>query len=74
MLEVDIMEGSRLRSEPSTLGTHFMEGSAARGELSTLRGKITDGSGIPSRKFCTRKQQPAGKRAHSGARRSPAGL
>ena len=91
MLEVDIMEGSRLRSELSTLGTHFMEGSAASGELSTLkanivdgsclrsepsmlRGKITDGSGIPSRKFCTWKQQPAGKRAHSGARRSPAGL
>ena len=47
MLEVDIVDGSGLRSEPSTLGTHFMEGSAARGELSTLRGKITDGSGIP---------------------------
>ena len=57
MLEVDIMEGSCLRSEPSM-----------------LRGKITDGSGIPSRKFCTWKQQPASKRAHSGARRSPAGL
>ena len=74
MLEVDIVDGSGLRSEPSTLGTHFMEGSAARGELSTLRGKITDGSGMPSRKFCTWKQQPAGKRAHYGARRSPAGL
>ena len=74
MLEVDIMEGSRLRSEPSTLGTHFMEGSAARGELSTLRGKITDGSGIPSRKFCTWKQQPAGKRALSRSPAQPVGL
>ena len=44
MLEVDIMECSRLRSEPSTLGTHCMEGSAARGELSTLKANIVDGS------------------------------
>ena len=56
------------------LGTHFMEGSGLRSEPSTLEVHITDGSGIPSRKFCTWKQQPAGKRAHSGARRSPAGL
>ena len=53
---------------------NIVDGSGLRSELSTLRGKITDGSGIPSRKFCTWKQQPAGKRAHSGARRSPAGL
>ena len=74
MLEVDIMEGSRLRSEPSTLEVDIMDGSCLRSEPSMLRGKITDGSGIPSRKFCTWKQQPAGKRAHSGAQRSPAGL
>ena len=43
-------------------------------EPSMLEVQITDGSGIPSRKFCTWKQQPAGKRAHSGAQRSPAGL
>ena len=74
MLEVDIMEGSCLRGEPSTLKANIMDGSGLRGEPSTLRGNITDGSGIPPRKFCTWKQQPAGKRAHSGARRSPAGL
>ena len=74
MLEVDIMEGSGLRGEPSTLKANIMEGSCLRGEPSTLRGNITEGSGIPPRKFCTWKQQPAGKRAHSGARRSPAGL
>ena len=61
-------------TEPSTLEVDIMDGSCLRSELSTLRGKITDGSGIPSRKFCTWKQQPAGKRAHSGAWRSPAGL
>ena len=73
-LKVHIMAGSCLRSEPSTLKANIMEGSCLRGEPSTLRGNITDGSGIPPRKFCTWKQQPAGKRAHSGARRSPAGL
>ena len=74
MLDVDIVDGSGLRSEPSTLEVDIMDGSCLRSEPSMLRGKITDGSGIPSRKFCTWKQQPAGKRAHSGARRSPAGL
>ena len=74
MLEVDIVDGSGLRSELSTLKANIVDGSCLRSEPSMLRGKITDGSGIPSRKFCTWKQQPAGKRAHSGARRSPAGL
>ena len=46
-----------------------MEGSGLRSKPSTLKVQITDGSGIPSRKFCTWKQQPAGKRALS---RSPA--
>ena len=73
-LKANIMDGSGLRSEPSTLEVDIMDGSCLRSELSTPRGKITDGSGIPSRKFCTWKQQPAGKRAHSGAQRSPAGL
>ena len=74
MLEVDIVDGSGLRSEPSTLKVHIMEGSGLRSEPSTLRGNITNRPGIPSHKFGTWKQQAAGKRAHSGARRSPAGL
>ena len=68
------MDGSGLRSEPSTLEIQIMDGSGLRGEPSTLRGNITNRPGIPSHKFGTRKQQAAGKRAHSGARRSPAGL
>ena len=73
-LKANIMDGSGLRGEPSTLKANIMDGSCLRSEPSTLRGNITDGSGIPPRKVCTWKQQPAGKRAHSGARRSPAGL
>ena len=51
-----------------------MDGSGLRSEPSTLRGNIMNRPGIPSHKFGTWKQQAAGKRAHSGARRSPAGL
>ena len=68
------MEGSVSRGEPSTLEVQIMDGSGLRSEPSTLRGNITNRPGIPSHKFGTWEQQAAGKRAHSGARRSPAGL
>ena len=74
MLEVDIVDGSGLRSELSTLKANIVDGSCLRSEPSTLRGNIMNRPGIPSHKFGTWKQQAAGKRAHSGARRSPAGL
>ena len=74
MLEVDIVDGSGLRSELSTLKANIVDGSCLRSEPSTLRGNIMNRPGIPSHKFGTWKQQPAGKRAHYGARRSPAGL
>ena len=61
-------------TEPSTLEVQIMDGSGLRSEPSTLRGNIMNRPGIPSHKFGTWKQQAAGKRAHSGARRSPAGL
>ena len=74
MLEVDIVDGSGLRSELSTLKANIVDGSCLRSEPSTLRGNIMNRPGIPSHKFGTWEQQAAGKRAHSGARRSPAGL
>lgn len=46
---------------------NIVDGSGLRSEPSMLEVQIMEGSGIPSRKFCTWKQQPAGKRAHSGA-------
>ena len=49
MLEVDIMEGSCLRGEPSTLKANIMDGSGLRGEPSTLKANIMDGSGAIGR-------------------------
>ena len=56
MLEVDIMEGSGLRGEPSTLKANIMDGSGLRGEPSTLKANIMDGSGAIGRTLHAERQ------------------
>ena len=46
MLMPNIVDGSCLRSEPSTLKVHIMDGSCLRSEPSTLKANIMDGSGL----------------------------
>ena len=62
MLEVDIMEGSCLRGEPSTLKANIMDGSGLRGEPSTLKANIMDGSGAIGRTLHAERQyhEPSG--------------
>ena len=49
MLMPNIVDGSCLRSEPSTLEVDIMDGSGLRGEPSTLKANIMDGSGAIGR-------------------------
>ena len=56
MLEVDIMEGSCLRGDPSTLKANIMDGSGLRDEPSTLKANIMDGSGAIGRTLHAERQ------------------
>ena len=78
MLEVDIMEGSCLRGEPSTLKANIMEVRMFKARPSTRVVRLGSPGDSDKHTNCMEatagKQQPAGKRALSRSPAQPVGL